>query len=156
MNLGTIWGRFVEKNSGKKSRATVSLRNYSTKIAFLSENLISRKSTYILIFHLVVLLYCQKNNRYRAGQASPGQKKTGPGREWLVQDKNGRLRTIWLAQDRNGWTRTSMPGPGQERPAHDKKTPGLGQEWLDQVKHGWPKTRTAGPGRKWLAREKNS
>ncbi len=27
MNSGTIWGRFVEKSSGKKSRATVPLRS---------------------------------------------------------------------------------------------------------------------------------
>ncbi len=28
MNLGTIWGRFVEKTGGQKSRATVPLREF--------------------------------------------------------------------------------------------------------------------------------
>jgi hypothetical protein len=30
MNLGTIWGRFVEKAGGKKSCATVPLRQFWT------------------------------------------------------------------------------------------------------------------------------
>ncbi len=28
MNLGTLWGQFMEKTRGKKSRATVSLKTY--------------------------------------------------------------------------------------------------------------------------------
>ncbi len=68
MNSGTIWGRFVEKPRGKKSRATVPL-----------SNLLQEMTPYVLFLDTDrhgSLLYVAKEQHLN-GQAPPGGLEDG-------------------------------------------------------------------------------
>jgi hypothetical protein len=62
VNSGTIWGRFVEKTRGQKSRATVPLTNKS-KIAIYFSNgsaVVKKVQKYLNVVLVLYIHYCYK------------------------------------------------------------------------------------------------